>query len=328
MIDINNLTEEQKQQLIIALQASLKSSKSAAVKLSEELREARFNKGFICPHCGDAHIVRHGTYKGKQRYLCRNCNSTFGDLTNTPLSRAKLPEKWAPFIECMLHGYSLRKSSEIIGVSYVSLFYWRHKLLAALTESENTPFNGIVEMDDTFFRYSEKGKKNLKNRKPRKRGGRASSAGFNIEHVSVLVARDRVKNTYSRVAGLGRIGALTVDKHIGGLISADNILCTDGFKPFKKYARDRGIECYGFAAVRVYKSIYHIQNVNNYHMRLKKWMDRFNGVASKYLDNYLAWFRFIDSKVFERTMDILTESCLHNTHNTNISLRMSGFTAA
>lgn len=327
MIDINSLTDEQKKQLIIALQASLKTPKNSVVELSEEIREARFNKGFFCPHCGDTHIVRHGTYKGKQRYLCRNCKSTFGDLTNTPLSRTKFPDKWAPFIECMLQGYSLRKSSEIIGVSYVSLFYWRHKLLAALTESANSPFNGIVEMDETYFRYSEKGKKNLKNRKPRKRGGSGTS-GITTERVCVLVARDRVKNTFSKVSGLGRITAPTVDKFIGGLLSTDNTLCTDGWKPFKKYAHDRGIECYGFAAVRVYKGIYHIQNVNNYHMRLKRWVDRFNGVASKYLDNYLTWFKFIDSKAFERTMDILTESCLHNTHNTNNSLRQSAFEAA
>jgi len=36
-------------------------------------------------------------------------------------------------------------------------------------------------------------------------------------------------------------------------------------------------------------------------MRLKKRMDRFNDVASKYLDNYLAWFKFIDNKAFEDT---------------------------
>ena len=35
------------------------------------------------------------------------------------------------------------------------------------------------------------------------------------------------------------------------------------------------------------KGIYHIQNVNNYDSRLKSWMRRFNGVATKYLDSYL-----------------------------------------
>ncbi|GFZ33247.1 hypothetical protein CSC2_37730 [Clostridium zeae] len=35
------------------------------------------------------------------------------------------------------------------------------------------------------------------------------------------------------------------------------------------------------------EGIYHIQHINTFHRKLKKWMNRFNGVATKYLDNYL-----------------------------------------
>jgi NADPH-dependent 7-cyano-7-deazaguanine reductase QueF len=37
-----------------------------------------------------------------------------------------------------------------------------------------------------------------------------------------------------------------------------------------------------------------VQHVNAYHKRLKKWMERFQGVATKYLDNYLFWFRTLE----------------------------------
>ncbi len=43
------------------------------------------------------------------------------------------------------------------------------------------------------------------------------------------------------------------------------------------------------------KGLYNIQNVNNYHRRLKGWIQRFNGVATKYLNNYLAWFQVLES---------------------------------
>jgi hypothetical protein len=33
----------------------------------------------------------------------------------------------------------------------------------------------------------------------------------------------------------------------------------------------------------VKKAIYHLQHVNSYHKRLKDWMQRFQGVATKYL---------------------------------------------
>ena len=39
---------------------------------------------------------------------------------------------------------------------------------------------------------------------------------------------------------------------------------------------------------------YHINNVNAYDSRLKGWMFRFRGVATKYLDNYLGWHRMLD----------------------------------
>lgn len=35
------------------------------------------------------------------------------------------------------------------------------------------------------------------------------------------------------------------------------------------------------------------QIVRNDHSRLKRWMQRFNGVATKYLDQYLSWFQFL-----------------------------------
>lgn len=48
------------------------------------------------------------------------------------------------------------------------------------------------------------------------------------------------------------------------------------------------------AGIRVLAGVYHVQNVNAYTSRLKTWMRRFHGVATRYLDSYLGWFRAID----------------------------------
>jgi hypothetical protein len=42
---------------------------------------------------------------------------------------------------------------------------------------------------------------------------------------------------------------------------------------------------------------WHIQNVNAYHNRFKGWLQRFKGVATSYLPNYLGWFRALDRNV-------------------------------
>ena len=42
----------------------------------------------------------------------------------------------------------------------------------------------------------------------------------------------------------------------------------------------------------VRQQVFHIRHVNAYHSQLKQWIDKFRGVATKYLANYLAWHRF------------------------------------
>ena len=78
------------------------------------------------------------------------------------------------------------------------------------------------------------------------------------------------------------------------------------------------------------KGVRHIQNVNSYHSRLKKWMDSFNGVATKYFQNYLAWFRYLDSKEYENKAsnkkNMLVKSCLFSVTDTNDKLQLSAYT--
>ena len=48
------------------------------------------------------------------------------------------------------------------------------------------------------------------------------------------------------------------------------------------------------AGQRVINDVYHIQNVNAYGSRLRQWMAKFHGVATRYLASYLGWYRMID----------------------------------
>jgi transposase-like protein len=99
---------------------------------------------FTCSHCHLNNAVRFGKYNVKmgsrilerQSYRCKECGKSFTYVTNILLFRTYLPHKWLEFVECMIEGYSLRKSSEHLKVHYVTLFYWRHKLLSAIKEME------------------------------------------------------------------------------------------------------------------------------------------------------------------------------------------------
>ena len=70
------------------------------------------------------------------------------------------------------------------------------------------------------------------------------------------------------------------------MVAGDAVLCSDGAKAYAAFAAEHGLrhEPINVAAgVRVRDGAFHIQNVNAYHGRLKGWMGRFNGVATRYL---------------------------------------------
>lgn len=119
------------------------------------MREIRFKEG------ANALIVLLNTLIDSvkpmvPRYRCKTCCKTFTDTTNTILFLTRKRNKWITFVESMFNRYSLRKSAEIIGVSWVTLLYWRHKLLSALKQMDFEQFGGIVEVDETYFLYSKK----------------------------------------------------------------------------------------------------------------------------------------------------------------------------
>lgn len=338
---IQKLNPVEKHRLRGYLIDALTASSSTGMVL-QEISERKNKGGYRCPGCESEEIVRFGKYSTlldgeevkKQRYRCKSCRKTFTDLTNTTLYRTRYLNHWIKFIECMIEGYSLRKSSEMIGgVTHVTLFYWRHKLLTALRQIEPSSFQGIVEMGETYFLYPEKGQRKVKDRKPRKRGGSAKKRGISNEQVCVLVARDRDKVTFSHVLGRGRLTKEQLDKAVGHKLSNKNVLYTDAWRAFKTYANEKGTPIYQFKSdgkIRI-KGLYHIQNVNNYHRRLKGWIQRFNGVATKYLNNYLTWFQTLESIHYKQndvtTNDMIIKGNLIPSVETYDTLRLSKFSA-
>lgn len=133
-------------------------------------------------------------------------------------------------------------------------------MLSALKQIDYNTFSGIVEMDETYFLYSEKGKRSIEGRKPCKRGGSSKYRGISHEQVFVLIARDRQKATFSGVIGIGRIMKTQLDKAIGSKLSSDNTLCTDAWRAFSTYTNSKGLEHYRFKSdgTERIKGLYHI----------------------------------------------------------------------
>lgn len=60
--------------------------------------------------------------------------------------------------------------------------------------------------------------------------------------------------------------------------------------------------------------IYHINHINALHSKFKGWMYRFESVSTKFLSNYMAWYKWLESfnddKEIIRTKNMLVHSII------------------
>ena len=266
--------------------------------LNEDLiKQAAKDKHQIsCPHCSSTDIQANGKNKGIQRYRCKACKKNFSETTGTPLAWLKKKDRWSLYLHCMLKGYSIRKCSEEVGIALQTSFDWRHKILSAFKTVSPDRFTSILESDEIFFLESEKGNKNL-NRTARKRGGKAKTAGISKEQIAVVVNRDRKGHADMKIAARGRISKKNLDDIFEDKIENGTILCTDSHRSYSAFARSKGLKHEKILANKgqyVKDQVFHVQHVNNMAQRLRSWMNRFNGVSTKYLQNYLNWFLVLE----------------------------------
>jgi hypothetical protein len=144
--------------------------------------------------------------------------------------------------------------------------------------------------------------------------------------IAVVVAQDRNGKVVARKAGRGRVRAEEIDAVIGEYIDPSALLCTDTATNYKKFAIIKGLKHKAVNVSKegyVKKGIYHVQHVNNFHKRLEDWMVRFQGVATKYLDNYLYWFRWLKlgkNLAFEKRVEQMLISSCQKSNKTTVSL--------
>jgi hypothetical protein len=85
---------------------------------------------------------------------------------------------------------------------------------------------------------------------------------------------------------------------LGGVVTPANQFCCDGGTAIVAFARKAAIPAHILPAPGKPSPDapdFHINNVNAYHSRLKGWMRRFQGVATKNLPNYLGWRRTLEA---------------------------------
>jgi transposase-like protein len=191
-----------------------------------EIIESSFDGKKACPHCHSVKLYRFGVVSGLQRYRCRDCKRTFNALTKTPLARLRHKEQWLTYLEAMTQSRTVCQSGAEAKVHRNTSFRWRHRFLTWISQDRPSMLHGITEVDETHWLESDKGQKKP-DRKPRKRGGKASKRGISNEQICVLAARDRSGQTVDFVIGTGALEKPELTAALKPVLDSDVLLVSD-----------------------------------------------------------------------------------------------------
>ncbi len=300
-----SLTHTQRKRLLLEINENTHSK-------SVDLIESQFEDIKSCPHCESMLFSRWGKSNRLQRYRCCECKATFNALTGTPLAGLRHKERWLIYSECLNDGLTVRQAAAHCDIDLKTSFRWRHRFLASPMRDKRQQMMGIVEADETFFTESRKGDGHL-DRPARKRG--KSNKKQLGERVPVLMVRDRCGTVADFV--FEKIEKETMHSCLKPLMSEEVVLCSDGNSIYKTFAEQEKIPHKRIIAldnVYVVDEIFHIQNLNAYMSRLKSWMGKFNGVATKYLANYLGWRRLLEKQKGNLSSEICFQHALARTN--------------
>lgn len=250
-----------------------------------------------CPMCGSANFVKAGfTPQGLQRYKCYDHKGTFSTFTGTPYAYSKKDiSKWIQFIKLMTSGASIRLCAKVCNLNIATAFFWRHKILKALIEILPTKLEGIIEINEVIFAESFKGNHSKSKhftmpREPRKRGILYTDF-VDANKVGVLSCKDRSQNIFAKVADQGRVRFQKAYALLNDKIPQHSILCTNNNAAYIGLARFLNCVLYKMHHVgEVKNGKFHIINAAKLCKKIKRIINfKFKGVASKYLNHYLAW---------------------------------------
>jgi len=276
--DFNRLSSLDKEQLLSAISKII------------------FAKTDGCPHCTSKKVAKYGKYKGKQRYMCNNCGKTFNDFTNSPLSNSKKPkELWLEYTRCMISRLSIRKTAKLVNLNIATSFFWRHKILEAVKISlSSDQLQGVIEADETYLRLNFKGnhKKFVLPRAPYKSGEKCKMI-ISKEKVCIAGALDNGGSIVMDIMCLGKISPVELTKFYNGHVAAGSILCTDCQMSYVKFAKDLKLKHVRIISGEFNHKPYTIKHVKGLQNKLMQWLRIFKGVATKYLSNYLHWFKLV-----------------------------------
>jgi len=304
--------------LIEAIEMIKRLPQSGLEKAVESLKDIksdcdREKKNLVlpCPHCGSFNVVKNGHKRKKQAYLCKECNRSFVETTNTVFENSHSGETvWKQVIADTVDGVSIDETADNLNLHHETVFNMRHKILFALERDElNNPtkLEGICEADETYILESLKGRKFPHGfwREPRKHGAVATRPGVSHEYICVCAGIERDGRAIATSVNRATAGKDDIEQVFGRHVGNTTVILSDGAKGYNV------LEETGLCSVLNAKNeitnksdnFYNINTVNGFHSFIKERNRCARGFATKYLNRYNALF----SKIYRTTKAVVDD---------------------
>ncbi len=157
-----------------------------------KIRWAATNGKPVCPNCGS---LEYYTIKDRKFWKCKDCEKQFSVTSGSLFASHKLPLKTYLLAIALFtneaKGMSALKLSRDLSINYKTAFVLLHKFREALLETrDETPMDGVVEMDGAYVNGYVRPKNNINDRVDRRK-----SKNQNPNKRCIIVVRQRYDGT-------------------------------------------------------------------------------------------------------------------------------------
>ena len=268
------------------------------VMLIDRNQKLESAKPEICPICGCSHenLVKRGKQNGKQRWTCKECGHKFTYDSHTITSHLKIEQ--SVFLEiCMdtLCMVPIKQTASKLNVSVHCVFTNRHKflcLLEQILDAEDIQMSDIIEGDEKYVHESVKGTPPV-NRKARHRGEPCSRRGISREQICIVTTTDRNGHEIFKAVGSAKPTNDIITETLSTHITKESILYVDGLTSYDVLQEKKVCEVRHLAGHCSYNKVEHINTVNQIHSMIEEKLARYRGIATKYMNRYMALFVFM-----------------------------------
>ena len=260
-----------------------------------------------CPLCNNSNVVKNGTKNKAQRYLCKSCSKYFSITTNNIINHSKLSHiQLLKILECMARFDTLEITSKEVGISERQAYNIRIKIINLFKKiNEKELLKGIVQADEKYLRISFKGTRKAKMpRKSRKNGTQGLKPGIGKEKVCIIGAIDSNDNIILKIVGIGSASTEMIEKALADKIEKNSVLVTDSKTGYIKFAENNNLILKQLPKkTYTIEDIYHLGELNSLFSELEIFIQKFKGLSTRHLQEYLDWFRF--RKILKYTVEYL-----------------------